>query len=237
MSLAHGRVEVRLPAKDLALAKRWYAEKLACCRPKSGTAVCATRHRCRSERIAPARCGVRGLRHTGAGDGEQHRRHPRQLPEQRPRRARCVVPRQRRQHARHRSGHRMRLMAAIAAVLAVLSVSATAPAAADPGMSSGGLLRENDLGRGRHRRPVGPLERDDRRTLRRRPCGRRGFQSRQPYPATEPDRQGEVRIQPGRTVELRIQRASDVPQHRGRLSSISAPTTTAPTRPRTSAPL
>ena len=28
MSLAHGRVEVRLPAKDLARAKRWYAEKL-----------------------------------------------------------------------------------------------------------------------------------------------------------------------------------------------------------------
>ena len=28
MSLAHGRVEARLPAKDLARAKRWYAEKL-----------------------------------------------------------------------------------------------------------------------------------------------------------------------------------------------------------------
>jgi len=28
MSLAHGRVEVRLPAKDLARAKRWYAERL-----------------------------------------------------------------------------------------------------------------------------------------------------------------------------------------------------------------
>jgi catechol 2,3-dioxygenase-like lactoylglutathione lyase family enzyme len=29
MSLAHGRVETRLPAKDLARAKRWYADKLA----------------------------------------------------------------------------------------------------------------------------------------------------------------------------------------------------------------
>lgn len=28
MSLAHGRAEARLPAKDLARAKRWYAEKL-----------------------------------------------------------------------------------------------------------------------------------------------------------------------------------------------------------------
>jgi catechol 2,3-dioxygenase-like lactoylglutathione lyase family enzyme len=28
MSLADGRVEVRLPAKDLARAKRWYADKL-----------------------------------------------------------------------------------------------------------------------------------------------------------------------------------------------------------------
>ncbi|RDH79844.1 VOC family protein [Mycolicibacterium moriokaense] len=28
MSLAHGRVEARLPAEDLARAKRWYAEKL-----------------------------------------------------------------------------------------------------------------------------------------------------------------------------------------------------------------
>jgi catechol 2,3-dioxygenase-like lactoylglutathione lyase family enzyme len=28
MSLDHGRVEARLPAKDLARAKRWYADKL-----------------------------------------------------------------------------------------------------------------------------------------------------------------------------------------------------------------
>ena len=28
MSLAHGRVAPRLPAKDLARANRWYAEKL-----------------------------------------------------------------------------------------------------------------------------------------------------------------------------------------------------------------
>lgn len=28
MSLAHGRVETRLPATDLARAKRWYADKL-----------------------------------------------------------------------------------------------------------------------------------------------------------------------------------------------------------------
>ncbi len=28
MSLAHGRVETRLPAKDLTRANRWYSEKL-----------------------------------------------------------------------------------------------------------------------------------------------------------------------------------------------------------------
>ena len=28
MSLAHGRVKARLPAKDLVRAMRWYAEKL-----------------------------------------------------------------------------------------------------------------------------------------------------------------------------------------------------------------